>query len=189
MRVVLVYGLLWALCGSARAAEWEERERLVLERAGTRATVREVERVAFFVDERPVLARAVEVTLARRGKTATWRWEEGGLDPEQTGWPRAEVRETRGGPFLFVRTYSGGAHCCWGLLVFDLRRLESRGLQLASARSIELAKGPRACPLRAVGAFLPAKGGPPQRGRRCFAGGRFADPGARGLTPPRRVDR
>jgi hypothetical protein len=180
MRVVLVIGMLCAASSAVASEDWTEHERVELGRGGTRATI---------VELRSGMRSTVEVTLTRHGKTAAWRSEDLWLDPERTGWPLAEAHETKDGLFLFVRTYTRGAHCCWGFLVFDMRRLASRGLQLASEGSVELVKGRRRCALGAAGSFWMPGRLRPEQGVRCFAQGRFEGAGSDAFTAPERVER
>lgn len=51
--------------------------------------------------------------------------------------------------FLFVKSYSGGAHCCWSLLVYDLNKKIFIGEMLRSYSSISLNKVDEDCLVRA----------------------------------------
>lgn len=114
----------------------------------------------------------VEVEVAER--TREWSYAATWLDPEATGVAPAEILSAGGRDYLFVHTYSGGARCCWALLVFDLARREALGSLLPSESPIALQVGQGKCAVRATA--TPTGGTPSAPAREaayCFDGRRF----------------
>jgi hypothetical protein len=111
----------------------------------------------------------LHIKATRDGRTAMWRYSGLELDAEP-GAVRAEIRELKGAPFLFVHAYSGGASCCWSLLVFDLAQLKPLGEMLPSNGSIVLRRKVAACGLQAEYWLRKDPPGPEDKALRCFDG-------------------
>lgn len=124
----------------------------------------------------------LQVTVTSGGQSASWKYNDLSLDPERTGKANAEIAQGRGSKYLFVHAYSGGASCCWSLLVFNLDKLQPLGSVLDSQSPIKLAKGVGAC---AVGAYSEpvsadgGEGGASGRQFSCFDGKGFVKAGSR----------
>lgn len=97
------------------------------------------------------------------------------LDPEETGVPVAEIFPTFHRDFLFIHKSSGGASCCWSLLVFDLKELKPLGEEAPSSAPIKLEAGRPGC---ALGADITPTASGPSRPTHpsfyCFDGTTFA---------------
>lgn len=85
--------------------------------------------------------------------------------------------QTEGGNFLFVHGYSGGASCCWTLLVFNLDELSYSGNTAASTSPIEFDDSMKNICKTEIGAWI-TPDGVTQRAQLksiyyCFDNGKF----------------
>jgi hypothetical protein len=143
---------------------------LTIESHGTRA----------IVTARPLLDPAgalLTVSVDSGTRSGSWEYRNLYLD-EESGAPAAEILEASRRDYLFVRAYSGGASCCWTLLVYDLAELRPVGQQLASQSPIELVRGKHGCEVGAVAVPIDRRG-PTGNSRSppalyCFDGRKFS---------------
>jgi len=161
-RVVCLVMLLGICGGVAADSTGAPFPPVVLEHGGTQVRVWETL-------NRDDEFKTLHIKATRDGRSAAWRYGDSGLDPEPHAVP-AEIREVRGVPFLFVHDYSGGASCCWSLLVFDLAQLKPLGELLSSSASIDLRRKEAACGLEAEYYLVRS---PTRRRVRCFDGTAF----------------
>ena len=77
-----------------------------------------------------------------------WRYRDFWLDQETK--KSVELGQVEQDRYLFVHTYSGGASCCWSLLVFDLTKGKALGELLKGYSGIDMEKGSGNCPVAAV---------------------------------------
>jgi hypothetical protein len=118
------------------------------------------------------------VSVSSAARSASWEYRNLFLDQE-SGAPPAEILQTNQRDYLFVLAYTGGASCCWTLMVYDLAELQPvRGQQLASRSPIELVHDKDGCKVGAVATpFDPREGAGPSRTNAalyCFDGGKFS---------------
>jgi len=118
--------------------------------------------------------RGLSITLTAGARQARWTYDGLSLDPEETGATDAELVRAGARRLLLVRAYSGGAHCCWSLLAFDVAQRKALGSVLESQRPIELVEGGADCALAAIAEPVDREAGlPAERTLYCFQRGRF----------------
>jgi len=144
------------LAGALALAQGERS--YVVEKDGITATVADT--VAGGGSKVPVLKVSAELGA----RSAEWQYRNLVLDPELTGSPVADIVSTAAGHLLVVHAYTGGAGCCWLLLLFDLRQLRPLGQPLASRLPIEVVKDERGCELGALASPQPPPPPPPPPG-------------------------
>jgi hypothetical protein len=172
MKMQLAVVALSSLLAAGRAAA--EEGDIVVEDGDARAEI------SGSADVSPAPA-SVAVALTVAGKHAEWKYDDLWLDPEEAEPPVARIVRGPSGRVLLVQTYSGGARCCWGLLAFDVERLEALGPVLEGQSPIAVLAPRAKCPLAAVAEPVDRKNGKPRAKKLyCFSGKRFQ---ARGPAP------
>ncbi len=106
-----------------------------------------------------------------------WRYDDLTVDPEKTGFAIAEIHKVKHDSFLFVHAYSGGASCCWSLLVFNLSARKPIGELLPSSSPIKIVTRGQQCKVGAVSYPIvdaaEQKAAIPRRSWSCFDGTHF----------------
>lgn len=89
----------------------------------------------------------LEVKLIKNNKMTAF-WSHVGFVLDTDANDKWRVEESGGATYLMLSGYTGGAHCCWSLFVYELNNAKYLGEHLSSQGPYRFQKGNAECPTR-----------------------------------------